>query len=58
MTVQQAIDRLQLVKNKNLPLCIWNDGELLFANYIDLGISDRVDINVTDDIEEVKGAEK
>ncbi len=46
MTVQELINELEQVKNKNLNVFVYHDGELLSIGFIDDDLGDRVDINI------------
>lgn len=52
MTVQELIDKLQDVENKDLPVYVYDNTEYIqghnLANImnVDLTISDRVDLNI------------
>jgi hypothetical protein len=45
MTVQELINELEQVKNKDLEVFAFHDGELLSIGFIDDDLGDRVDIN-------------
>lgn len=51
MTVQELIDKLNLIENKSLPVFIYalttlSDSEIHSIDSIDDSINDRIDINV------------
>lgn len=45
MTVQELINELEQVKNKDLDVFVYSDNELLSIGFIDDDLGDRVDIN-------------
>lgn len=45
MTVQELIDELEKVTNKNVECMIYTDGQLFYPQMIDDNLGDRVDIN-------------
>lgn len=45
MTVQELINELEQVKNKDLEVFVYSDNELLSIGFIDDDLGDRVDIN-------------
>ena len=46
MTVQELINELNDVENKELPVFIYQCDDIFEINMVDLTISDRVDLNV------------